>query len=114
MDLIFLQRLPLLQVFLRLFRLTLQRPQLLFQLRQDIVDAKKVLLLILQFFLCCLLPLFKFDDAGSLIKKLSCLLRLRAQDPVDLSLSDDGIAFFADTRIVKQLLHIFQPADCPV
>ena len=31
MDLIFFQRLPLLQVFFRLFRLPLQRPQLLFQ-----------------------------------------------------------------------------------
>ena len=56
-----------------------QRPQLLFQLRQNIVDTQNILLLILQLFLGCILYPLKLYDTGGLIKQLSGFLRPAAR-----------------------------------
>ena len=58
--------------------------------------------------------MFEFDDTGRLIKEFSPLLRLAVQDLFDLPLTDQGIAFLADTRVVKKLLDITHPAGSPV
>src|SRR5699024_11046020 len=47
-------------------------------------------------------------------KKLTPVLRLAAQDLVDLALTDDRISLFADTGIIKHFLNILQTAVASV
>ena len=86
--------------------LLFQRLHLLFQLSQNIGDPDQVLFFILQLFLGNGLSPLEFYDPGGLIEQLSPLLRPPAQDLIDLALADDGIAFFSDSRIIKQLIDI--------
>ena len=58
--------------------------------------------------------MFVFHNTGRLIKKGSPVLRLVGQDPVDLALSDDRIAFFSDAGVIKEFIDIPQSADSAV
>ena len=102
------------QIFMRLLRLLLQWPYLFFQLRQNILNTDHILLLLRQVFLCSSLSLFELHNTGSLIKKLTSLLRLTTQDLIDLPLSDNGVALLTDTGIKQQLLNITKSAGCTV
>ena len=102
------------QIFMCLLRLLFQWSYLLFQLRQNILNTDHILLLLRQVFLCSSLSLFELHNTGSLIKKLTSLLRLTTQDLIDLPLSDNGVALLTDTGIKQQLLNITKSAGCTV
>ncbi len=87
---------------------------MLLQLRQDVVDADQVLLLVLQLGLGRGLSALELHDSGGLVEELPALLRLAAQDFVDLALADDGVAFLADACVVEQLVHVLQSAGAAV
>ena len=53
-------------------------------------------------------------DTRRLIKKRAPVLGLVGEDPVDLSLSDNGVTLLADSGIIKKFIHVAQAADCPV
>ena len=55
-----------------------------------------------------------FNDTRCLVKKRPSILGLIRQNPVDLSLSDDRIAFFSDSCVIKEFVNIAQTAHCPV
>ena len=80
-----LEFLPLLQVDLCLFLLFLQGGDLFFQFTQNIRDTDQVFFFALQAPERHLLPVLVFDDTGRFIKKSPSVLRLVAQDPVDLA-----------------------------
>ena len=61
-----------------------------------------------------MLPFLQFHDAGRFVEQFSAVFRLVAQDPVDLALADDRIAFLADTGIIEQFLHVLQTAEASV
>ena len=63
-----------------------------------------------QFFDCCGFALFKLNNADRLVKKFTAFLRLATQDPLDLSLTNDGITFLTDTGIIEKFIDIFQTA----
>ncbi len=94
--------------------LALQRTQLFFQLRQNVVDTYQVLLLVFQLCLSGRLPALEFHDSRRFVKKFSALLRFAAQDFVDLSLPDDGVALLTDTGIIEQFIYILQTAGTSV
>ena len=103
-----------LQILFRNLRLLFQRSQLLFQLFQDIVHTGQVHPLFFKLAHREILPALELNDPGRLVKKLAPFLRLAAEDPVDLSLSDDRISFFTDTGIIEHFINIFQTARRPV
>ncbi len=87
-----------------------QRPHLFFQFREDIVNAKEILPFLLQLLYRHVLASLELHDTCRLIKQFSSFLRLTTQDPVNLSLADDGISFLSDTGIVEQLIDILKSA----
>ena len=52
------------------------------------------------------LPLLEFDDAGRLVEELAPFLRLAGEDPVDLTLADDRIAFLPDACVIENFVDI--------
>ena len=102
--------LPGIQIDLCLLRLLLQRSHLALQFGQDIPDPDQVLLFTVQLADRGHFAPLELDNAGGFIEKLPAVLRLVGQDPVDLALTDDGIAFLADAGIVEHLIDIPQPA----
>ena len=98
------------EIFLGLSGLLLQRSDLTGDLTEDVVDADKIRLLILELFQGgCFSPL-EFHDACRFIEELSAFLRFAAEDLLDLSLSDNGIAFFSDSRVIEKLVDVAEPA----
>ena len=102
------ERFLFLQINLCFFRLLFQGLHLFFQFTQYITDTQQILLFILQLPLGGGLPSFKLHNAGGFVKKLSSFFRFSAEDFINLALADDGIAFLADTGIIKKLIHILQ------
>ena len=98
------------QVLLGRLRLFRQGPHLLFQLRENVRHTHQVLLLILQLLLGHRLAALELHNARRLVEQLPALLRLSAENLVDLALADDGIPLFSDTGVVEQLVDILQPA----
>ncbi len=91
----------LLQVYLCLVGLLFEGAYLFFELAQNVRHTHQIILLVLQFFLGCGLALFELDDTCRLIKKLTLLLRLAAQDLLDLPLADDRVPLFTNARVIK-------------
>ena len=96
------------QINLSLFGLLLQRTDLALQLCQNVIDTDQIRLFIFKLLDGQLLTALEFYNSCSLVKQLPSVLRLVGKDLLDLTLSDDGIAFLADTGIIKQLLYIAQ------
>ena len=105
-----LELFTLLQINSCLFGLSLQRADLLLQFLQNIRHADKVCLLIFKFFDRLFLAAFVFDNTGSLIEEFAPVFRFVGQNFIDLALSDDGVAFLADSGVIKQLIDITQSA----
>ena len=105
-----LEGIPLLEIDLRLLGLLLQCGHLSLKLCQNIVDPQEVVLLAGELFEGHVLASLELDNTDCLIKEFSAVLRLVAQDLVDLALPDDGITFLADTRIIEKLMDIPQAA----
>ena len=91
-----------------MFRLSFQRAYLSRQLRQNIIDTHQILLLIFQFFQCRCFSTLEFNNSGCLIKQFPAFLRFATQNLVNLSLTNNRIAFFTNTGIIKKLIDILQ------
>ena len=59
----------------------------------------------------CILTAFKFYNTSRFIKKLSSFLRLSTQNLVNLTLTDNGIAFLSNTSIIKKLIDVLKTAE---
>ena len=106
-DIQVLQFLPLAQINSGSLGLTLQGAGLFLQFRQNIVHTHQILFLILQLCLCRSLPALELHDTCGLVKQFPALFRFPAQDLVDLSLTDNGVTFLADTCVIEQFIYIF-------
>ena len=68
----------------------------------------------LKFLLGLGLAALVLDNPDSLIEELPSLLRLAGQDFLNLSLTDDGVALLADTRVVEELVYVLEADGGPV
>ncbi len=80
------------------------------QLRQDVADTGQLGLFVFQLFLGLFPAGLIFGDAGRFFKDQTPILRLGAEQLVDLSLPDHAVAVLADAGIHQELLHILQTA----
>ena len=113
-DVVPLQFFFLLQVNLRCLCLFLQRPELFLQLSENIIDTNQILLLFFQLFQRHIFPSFKLYDTSRFIKEFSSFFRFTVQNLINLSLPDDRISFFTDTRIVEHLINILKTAGASI
>ena len=88
------------------FTLLFKRSDAGLNLTDDIGDTGKVLPLRLEILLSRSLSFLNLRDSGSFVENLTAFLGLTRKNLINLALSDDGIAFLADTGIVEELLHI--------
>ena len=95
-------------------RLPLERPALLLDLEDDVVDAGQVLLRGLELQLGRPAPRLVLRDAGRLLEELPALRRARAQDLTDPPLLDDRVRLDADAGIHEEVLHVAEAADLSV
>src|SRR5262249_4145265 len=98
----------------RLRGLALQRPALLLDFEDDVVDARQVLLRGLELQLGRAPARFVLGDARGFLDQLPPIGRPRAQDHADLALLDDRVRLGADPRIHQQVVDVLEPADLPV
>ena len=98
------------EIFLGLPGLLLQRTDLTGYLTENVVDADKIRLLILEFFQGGCFSSLKFYNAGRFVKELSPFVRLAAQDLLHLSLSDNGISFFSDSCVIEKFVDVAESA----
>ena len=97
-------------VTLRFFRLLLQRPDLLFNLADNIVQTHYVVLRIVKLAQRFLFAVAVFGDTGAFLEKIPPLFRFRIQNLIDFILTDDTHGIFAQSRISKQIVNILQTA----
>ena len=95
-------------------RLPLERPALLLDLEDDVVDAGQVLLRRLELELGRPPPRLVLGDAGRLLEQLPALGRARPQYLTDTPLLDYRVGFHAHARVHQEVLHVPQSADLPV
>ena len=102
---------PLCEVDLRRLALLLQRACLAGQLTEDIIDTNQVGLLALELLHGSHFAVLVLHNTGRFIEQFPALLRLAVQNLFNLSLSDQRIAFLADSGVKEQFLDILHP-DC--
>ena len=95
-------------------RLPLERPALLLDLEDDVVDAGQVLLRRLELELGRPPPRLVLGDAGRLLEQLPALGRARPQYLTDAPLLDHRVGLHAHARVHQEVLHVAQSADLPV
>ena len=98
----------------RLRGLPLQRAALLFDLEDDVVDARQVLLRRFELQLGGAAAGLVLRDAGGFLDQLAPIGRPRAEDHPDLALLDDGVGLGAEARVHQQLVDVPQPAHFAV
>ena len=81
---------------------------------ENVLDADKVGFFGFKFFGSGFFAMLEFDNTGGFVKKLTAVFGLAGQNLVNLTLTDDGIAFFTYTGIVEKFVDIFKTADCAV
>ena len=94
--------------------LATQRSEMTANLTGQVIDPDEVGLHRLHLAQGALLALAVLQDASGLLDEATALLRSRAQDGVELPLTDDDVHLVADTGVGEQLLDIQQAAGCPV
>ena len=98
----------------RLCRLSLERPELLFDLADHVGQARQVRLGVFELARGFLALALVFGDAGGFLEDRASVLRPRRQNQVDLALLHDGVSRTPDTGIHEKLLDVAQPAERPV
>ncbi len=94
------------QVAFCLFGLLTERADAAFQLRENIVQAQKVLFRFGKAALRILLAVAETGNAGGFFKNLTAVFAARGHDTVNLSLTDNGISVAPKARIHKKLIDI--------
>ena len=94
--------------------LSLERAELLFELEDDVFQAREVLRRGLELELGCAAPRLVLGDAGGFLYELAPVRRSRAEDHPDLALLDDGVGLGAQACVHQELVHVAQPADLAV
>ena len=92
-------------------RLALQRPPLLLDLVDDVVDPGQVLPRRVELELGRPAAVLVLGDAGRLLEELPPLRGPRPQDLADLALLDHRVGLDADARVHQQILDVAQAAD---
>ena len=98
----------------RLGRLPLQRPALLLDLEDDVVDARQVLLRRFELQLGGAAARLVFRDARRFLDQLPAIGGARAQDLPDLPLLDHRVRHHPDARVHQQILDVLQAHDFAV
>ncbi|HEY4958520.1 MAG TPA: hypothetical protein VII31_11960, partial [Caldimonas sp.] len=98
----------------RLAGLPLQRPALLLDLEDDVVDAREVEPRRLQLQLRRAPARLVLRHARRFFDQLPAIGRPRAEDHPDLALLDDRVGLRAQARVHQQLVHVAQAAHLPV
>ena len=91
-------------------RLALERPALLLDLEDDVVETREVLLRGVELELGGAAPRLVLGDTRSLFDQLAPIGRPRAQDHADLALLDDRVGLGTEAGVHQQLVDVAQPA----
>ena len=91
-------------------RLALQRPALLLDLEDDVVEAGQVLLGGVELQLGGAAAGLVLGDPGGFLDQLAAIGRPRAENHPDLALLDDGVGLGAQPGVHQQFVDVAQPA----
>ena len=100
-----------LPVAARLRRLALQRAALLLHFKDDVVDAREILLRRFELQLRGASARFVFGNTRGFFDQLAPIRRTRTQDQPDLALLDDRVCLRAEPCVHQQIVDVAQPAD---
>ena len=101
-------------VALRLSRLALERADLPLHFTNEIADAQEILIGIFEFAQRLAFLRFEFGYARGFLEDHPAVFRFAGQDLGDVPLRHDAVARASDARAHEKLLHVLQPARCPV
>ena len=102
------------QIFLRLFRLLPEGPDLQFQLRDLVPDTQKIFLRGSQPPLGLLLAVTVFGNARRFFKDFAAIRTFQGKNFINAALTDIGIALTAEAGIHEQLVDVAQADTLPV